>query len=86
MARLIYVMDPMCSWCWGFAPVLQGLAEQAAEHGVPLVLRVGGLRREQVAMDEAGRSRTRLARARARRHAGKRAAMPPHAARPRRAD
>ena len=58
MARLIYVMDPMCSWCWGFAPVLQGLAEQAAEHGVPLVLRVGGLRREQVAMDEAGRSRT----------------------------
>lgn len=35
-----------------------GLAEQAAEHGVPLVLRVGGLRREQVAMDEAGRSRT----------------------------
>ena len=58
VARLIYVMDPMCSWCWGFAPVLQGLAEQAAEHGVPLVLRVGGLRREQVAMDEAGRSRT----------------------------
>ena len=58
MARLIYVMDPMCSWCWGFAPVLQGLAEQAAEQGVPLVLRVGGLRREQVAMDEAGRSRT----------------------------
>jgi len=51
-------MDPMCSWCWGFAPVLQELAEQAAEQGVPLVLRVGGLRREQVAMDEAGRSRT----------------------------
>ncbi|MCR3834450.1 DsbA family protein, partial [Pseudomonas aeruginosa] len=20
-ARLLYVMDPMCSWCWGFAPV-----------------------------------------------------------------
>ncbi|MEO8644510.1 MAG: DsbA family protein, partial [Pseudomonas sp.] len=18
--RLLYVMDPMCSWCWGFAP------------------------------------------------------------------
>lgn len=58
MARLIYVMDPMCSWCWGFAPVLLGLAEQAAEYGVPLVLKVGGLRREQIAMDEAGRSRT----------------------------
>nr|WP_305123913.1 DsbA family protein [Stutzerimonas frequens] len=51
-------MDPMCSWCWGFAPVLLGLAEQAAEYGVPLVLKVGGLRREQIAMDEAGRSRT----------------------------
>ncbi|MCQ4305239.1 disulfide bond formation protein DsbA [Stutzerimonas frequens] len=48
----------MCSWCWGFAPVLLGLAEQAAEYGVPLVLKVGGLRREQIAMDEAGRSRT----------------------------
>lgn len=23
--RLIYVHDPMCSWCWGFAPVLTGL-------------------------------------------------------------
>ena len=23
MAILIYVHDPMCSWCWGFAPVWQ---------------------------------------------------------------
>ncbi|KEI72364.1 DsbA family protein [Endozoicomonas elysicola] len=23
MATLIYVHDPMCSWCWGFAPVWQ---------------------------------------------------------------
>ena len=29
-ARLIYVMDPMCSWCWGFAPVAQALIAQAA--------------------------------------------------------
>ena len=25
MARLYYVHDPMCSWCWGFAPVLKEL-------------------------------------------------------------
>ncbi|WP_313054118.1 DsbA family protein [Pseudomonas lopnurensis] len=58
MARLIYVMDPMCSWCWGFAPVLQALAEQAAAQGVRLELVVGGLRRERAAMDQAGRERT----------------------------
>ena len=58
MARLIYVMDPMCSWCWGFAPVMTALAEQAREQGVSLGLRVGGLRRERVVMDQAGRDRT----------------------------
>ena len=25
MPRLYYVHDPMCSWCWGFAPVLKQL-------------------------------------------------------------
>ncbi len=29
-ARLLYVMDPMCSWCWGFAPVAEALSRQAA--------------------------------------------------------
>lgn len=43
-ARLLYVMDPMCSWCWGFAPVAEALAEQASAAGVPLHLVVGGLR------------------------------------------
>ena len=56
--RLVYVMDPMCSWCWGFAPVLETLAEQASKAGVGLHLVVGGLRFEQQAMDEAGRERT----------------------------
>ena len=55
--RLLYVMDPMCSWCWGFAPVLQALAEQAAACGVPLELVVGGLRQERAALDPAGRVR-----------------------------
>ncbi|AZF38432.1 Thioredoxin [Pseudomonas sp. R4-39-08] len=43
-ARLLYVMDPMCSWCWGFAPVAQALVEQARAGGVELHLVVGGLR------------------------------------------
>jgi len=56
--RLIYVMDPMCSWCWGFAPVAQALAEQARACGVEMRLVVGGLRRERMVMDSAGRERT----------------------------
>ncbi len=43
-ARLLYVMDPMCSWCWGFAPVVEALAGQAAAADVPLQLVAGGLR------------------------------------------
>ncbi|TDV70377.1 DsbA family protein [Pseudomonas sp. LP_7_YM] len=43
-ARLLYVMDPMCSWCWGFAPVADALVEQAKAAGLPLHLVVGGLR------------------------------------------
>ena len=55
--RLIYVMDPMCSWCWGFAPVAQALAEQAAAAGVPLHLVAGGLRSERAALEPAARVR-----------------------------
>lgn len=43
-ARLLYVMDPMCSWCWGFAEVAQALVEQAQAGGMTLQLVVGGLR------------------------------------------
>ena len=56
-SRLLYVMDPMCSWCWGFALVVEALAEQAAAAGVPLQVVVGGLRRDQVAIDAAARVR-----------------------------
>jgi len=56
-ARLLYVMDPMCSWCWGFAPVAEALAEQAAAAGVPLQLVLGGLRRQQAALEPAVRVR-----------------------------
>lgn len=39
LCRLIYVGDPMCSWCWGFAPEIESLAK---DHQVEVV--VGGLR------------------------------------------
>ena len=55
--RLVYVMDPMCSWCWGFAPVIEALATQALQAGVGIHLVVGGLRREQQMLDEASRAR-----------------------------
>lgn len=58
MTRLIYVMDPMCSWCWGFAPVAGALAAQAEGRGIEMHLVVGGLRRERMAMDASGRQRT----------------------------
>lgn len=37
--KLIYVGDPMCSWCWGFAPEIESLA---LDYPVDVV--VGGLR------------------------------------------
>lgn len=43
-AQLVYVLDPMCSWCWGFLPVLRALVGQARAQQVSCVLRVGGLR------------------------------------------
>lgn len=40
--RLIYVADPMCSWCYGFGPELSGVFE--AMPGMDLEIVVGGLR------------------------------------------
>ena len=40
-ARLLYVADPMCSWCWGFAPEFETLR---AEADLPVDVLVGGLR------------------------------------------
>ncbi|MEN5304324.1 MULTISPECIES: DsbA family protein [unclassified Pseudomonas] len=54
-ARLIYVMDPMCSWCWGFAPVAAALIAQAAEAGVSTRLVPGGLRSGGSALDASTR-------------------------------
>ncbi|CAM3829224.1 DSBA oxidoreductase [Pseudomonas reidholzensis] len=54
-ARLLYVMDPMCSWCWGFAPVAEALIAQAAAAGVPTRLVPGGLRSASSALDASTR-------------------------------
>ena len=39
-----YVGDPMCSWCWGMAPVIERVALFCQAEGVPFKLTVGGLR------------------------------------------
>lgn len=41
--HLIYFADPMCSWCWGFSPVIDNIR---AEFGpsLPIRLILGGLR------------------------------------------
>ncbi|MBA1205313.1 DsbA family protein [Pseudomonas capeferrum] len=54
-ARLLYVMDPMCSWCWGFAPVAEALIAQAREAGVETRVVPGGLRSGSTALDASTR-------------------------------
>jgi putative protein-disulfide isomerase len=41
--RLVYFADPMCSWCYGFSPVIAAIAERF-EDRMPLQLVMGGLR------------------------------------------
>lgn len=43
---LIYVGDPMCSWCWGFAPEIERLAEDTEVEVVVGGLRPGPMARE----------------------------------------
>jgi len=42
--ELIYVGDPMCSWCWGIAPALRQLQPYCAQRQWPFRVVVGGLR------------------------------------------
>lgn len=46
--QLIYFTDPMCSWCYGFAPVMASIADEYADRA-PLRLVMGGLRAYQTA-------------------------------------
>jgi putative protein-disulfide isomerase len=41
--HLLYIADPMCSWCYAFAPVVRTLAEHFGAR-LPLRLLMGGLR------------------------------------------
>ena len=44
-AVLHYIADPMCSWCWGFQPVLQAV-KAALPEGVGMRYVMGGLARD----------------------------------------
>ncbi len=46
--HLIFFADPMCSWCWGFAPVIEKLRGQFGDR-LPIKLVMGGLRVDQIA-------------------------------------
>lgn len=41
--HLIYFADPMCSWCWGFSPVIEAIVALKGER-LPIRLVMGGLR------------------------------------------
>ena len=41
-ARLVYIHDPMCSWCWGFRPTFEQLCARLPT-GVSPVRLLGGL-------------------------------------------
>ena len=43
MTELIFVVDPMCSWCWGFHPVIEKLRKEYKDN-YKFSLVVGGLR------------------------------------------
>jgi putative protein-disulfide isomerase len=52
---LWYFADPMCSWCWGFSPVIETLREETRER-MKIALVLGGLRPGETApMTAAGR-------------------------------
>jgi putative protein-disulfide isomerase len=52
---LWYFADPMCSWCWGFSPVIEALREAYRER-MKIALVLGGLRPGETApMTAAGR-------------------------------
>lgn len=55
MASLIYIADPLCSWCYGFGPQLQTLL--AGLPDTPLDIVVGGLRAYNTeVMDDAAKN------------------------------
>lgn len=41
--QLLYVADPMCSWCWGFHPVITAIQAEFSNSFAPVLI-MGGLR------------------------------------------
>ena len=41
--HLLYIADPMCSWCWGFSPVIDVVRDHFGGE-LPMRLLMGGLR------------------------------------------
>ncbi len=51
---LWYFADPMCSWCWGFSPVIEALRDECRDR-LKVALVLGGLRHETTPMTAAQR-------------------------------
>ncbi len=51
---LWYFADPMCSWCWGFSPVIESVRDEYRER-MKVALVLGGLRHETTPMTAAQR-------------------------------
>ena len=41
--EILLIVDPMCSWCWGFSPSVEAMAEEYADRA-PVFPIAGGLR------------------------------------------
>lgn len=56
--HLLYVADPMCSWCYGFSPVMAEIEDHFGER-LPVQLMMGGLRAGNTTpMTDADKSKT----------------------------
>ena len=43
-SEIIYIGDPMCSWCWGISPHLNALQRYGQQERIPFTIMMGGLR------------------------------------------
>lgn len=52
--EILYIADPMCSWCWGFSPVITNVRDDFSDHAIITPV-MGGLRpgNDQVINEEA---------------------------------
>lgn len=57
--EIVYVADPMCSWCWGFSPAIGAIAETFGDQ-VTITPIMGGLRPlTRDAMDDSSKASIR---------------------------